>query len=58
MPAFRGHFSVQGSAVGGLSYKVKKADRFALPLSQSTGTIRFSLIYTLLTIRSPRYLQA
>jgi len=24
MPAFRGHFSVQGSAVGGLSYKVKK----------------------------------
>ena len=21
MPAFRGHFSVQGSAVGGLSYK-------------------------------------
>jgi len=25
MPAFRGHFSVQGSAVGGLSYKVKKS---------------------------------
>ena len=24
MPAFRGHFSVQGSAVGGLSYKAKK----------------------------------
>ena len=23
MPAFRGHFSVQGSAVGGLSYKAK-----------------------------------
>ncbi len=27
MPAFRGHFSVQGSAVGGLSYKVKKAGK-------------------------------
>ena len=25
MPAFRGHFSVQGSAVDGLSYKVRKA---------------------------------
>lgn len=25
MPAFRGHFSVQGSAVGGLSYKVKNS---------------------------------
>ncbi len=32
MPAFRGHFSVQGSAVGGLSYKVKKMclDTFSL----------------------------
>ena len=35
MPAFRGHFSVQGSAIGGLSYKVKntsEADLFFQPV--------------------------
>ena len=39
MPAFRGHFSVQGSAVGGLSYKVRKTPEKSR-VSSGDGGIR------------------
>ena len=49
MPAFRGHFSVQGSAVGGLSYKVKNPEAFTLPGAFSGINRKLFSVYRYMT---------